>query len=446
VIAAAPSGSRAKTRRPPSRDEDGDTKGGGGHGAGAGAEHVIVLGAGVVGVATAYALARQGARVTLVDRLAAPALGTSYANGAQLSYAYSDALGTPALLKKLPSLIFGADPLFAVHPAFDVDMVRWGLRFIRESSALRSQRNTLATLELALESQQALHDLLGVHPLSFGYAAAGKMHLYYGREALAQAEAGVALKRMHGVEQHVLGVDEAVKLEPALRGADGLSGVVYSPKDEVGDPHLFCVALAKLLEEHYSVQSRFGFDVSQIALRSDGVTLCARDGERLNADQLVVATGADAKALLKPLGVEAPILPMKGYSFTAAPGPEAPTVSLTDTLRKLVFCNLNGRIRVAGGAELGARTAAIDEARLSTLVKQAKAALAGACDYQVLDSHWAGLRPMTAPSTPIIAKPKPRLIVNIGHGMLGWTLAMGAGERAAALTLKEDAKLSSSQL
>lgn len=400
---------------------------------------VLVLGAGVVGVTTAYALARRGLSVTLCDRADQPAQGASFANGAQLSYAYSDPLASPNLLRKLPSLMFGADPLFKVQPSLDVEMVNWGLKFLQACDAAAFRRGVVATLTLALESQRAMHHLLAAHRLRFGHAVSGKMHLYYDRNAMAVAERIVALKQSHGARQQVLSVAEAVALEPALAGASGLVGAVHSPEDEVGDPLRFCIALQDLMIQRFSVRVRFGFEAAGVDIRPDHVRVRTGDGRTLAARRLVVAVGPEAGAFLRRLGLRLPILPMKGYSFTAPPGPGAPLISLTDTSRKIVFCNLAGEIRIAGVAELGVSDPHVDKSRLIDLVEAARASLPEAADYQRRNQGWAGLRPMTPTSLPIIRRVAPRIIVNGGHGMLGWTLAMGSAERAAGLVLQDAA-------
>jgi D-amino-acid dehydrogenase len=396
---------------------------------------VVVAGAGVVGVATAYAMARRGLSVALVDRNPGPALGASYANGAQLSYAYSDALGSPALLRKLPSLALGADPLFRLKGAFDVGLIDWGLRFLAASTSAGHKASTLATLKLGLESQRALHGLLERHPIAFDHLAAGKMHLYFDPESLASAGQTVALKRRHGAVQEVLAAAEAIAIEPALAGAKGLVGVVYSPEDEVGDPHRFSEQLIEVLRRDYGVRTLFNVDVRDAEFAADAVTLIGSRGDRVTGRTLVVALGVEAKGFLARQGVRVPLLPMKGYSFTASAGARAPQVSITDTTRKLVFCQLAGKIRVAGVAELGSRDLSVQPERLTALVASACESLPDAADYSGVTSGWAGLRPMTPSSVPIIARPRERLIINVGHGMLGWTLAMGSAERAAALLL-----------
>jgi D-amino-acid dehydrogenase len=400
---------------------------------------VVVAGAGVVGVATAYALARRGLAVALVDRASQPAQGASFANGAQLSYAYSDALGSPALVRKLPSLALGADPLFRLTGAFDPGLIAWGLKFLGASTAAGHRRGTLAALKLALESQAAMHALLVRHPLSFGHTVAGKMHLHFDAGSLAAAARMVEEKRRHGAVQEVLSPQEAIGIEPAIAGARRLAGVIYSPQDEVGDPHRFSQGLVEVLVRDYGVRAFFGVDLLDAELSSETATLIGREGVRIAGRHLVVALGVEARAFLARLGVEVPILPMKGYSFTAPPGRAAPRVSITDTARKLVFCQLSGQIRVAGVAELGEGDVRMRPERLAALIATARESLPEAAEFAAAGAGWSGLRPMTPSSIPIIARPRDRLIVNVGHGALGWTLAMGAAERAAALVTGERA-------
>ena len=396
----------------------------------------LVLGAGVVGVATAYALARRGVAVTIVDRAVEAGRGTSFANGAQLSYAYTDALASPALLRRLPALLMMADPAFRLRPSIDPEFVRWGLEFLRNCSADRFLANSLAGLRLALESRAAMHALLERHPLEFGHTVAGKLHLYESEAALDAAARLVEAKRQAGAEQEVLSPAEAVSVEPALGSiAHRLSGAIYSPQEEVGDPHLFCNALLGSLEADYGVETSLGASVSNLDL-SGGEPVAVIDGQRVQARHIILCTGVDTPALLKGTGIPAPIWPMKGYSVTAPLGAAAPAVSITDVARKLVFCRLSGRMRIAGLADLGTRNLAIDPRRLETLLASARSALPDAADYDRLESSWAGLRPMTPSSLPVIRKARPGLVLNVGHGALGWTYAMGAGERAAALVLE----------
>ena len=403
------------------------------HGGLHGRADAIVLGAGVVGITTAWALLDAGLSVCLVDRADGPARGTSFANGAQLSYAYTDALASPALLRKIPALALGLDPLFRLKPGTDLGLYSWLIAFLRNMTGARFERSTLAVLQLALESQQEMGALLSRHAMAFDHGVPGKMHLHYSGQALSAAERTMGVKRAMGVEQAILTRDEAIGLEPALAQVDGLEGVVHSPHDAVGDAHRFSEEMLALCAARDGFQSRFGFDVAGVE-RSDadaGCILPGQDGTTVSGSRLVLCGGAESAKLAQQLGLRLPIQPMKGYSFTARPGPDAPRVSLTDTKRKIVFCRLGDRMRVAGLADLGVRSAEIDPARIAVLRRLAEEAMPGAIAPGSVEAEWAGLRPMTPNSAPIIRWVDAGLGLNVGHGMLGWTLALGSARRLA---------------
>ena len=183
----------------------------------------------------------------------------------------------------------------------------------------------------------------------------------------------------------------------------------------------------------YGVQVRLATEVESWNADSDTAMVTTKAGETIKADQLVICAGMDAAKLLKKHGLGSSLMPMKGYSFTADPGQASPRMSITDVSRKVVFCPLDGAIRVAGLAELGARDTIVDQRQLAALVSTASGVLPRAADYAASYQGWAGIRPMTANALPIIRKIAPRVTINVGHGMLGWTYAMGSAERAARL-------------
>ncbi|MCJ2188998.1 FAD-dependent oxidoreductase [Novosphingobium beihaiensis] len=410
---------------------------------------VAVLGAGVVGVCTAYALARRGLSVAIVERREEPGLGTSHANGAQLSYAYADALAQPSLWRKMPGMLAGLDPSFRLHLSPDPGFLRWGLAFLRNCTKKRFAEKTRAALQLGLESQAAMARLRARHPFPFAHACPGKMHIFRDAATLARASETAAIKRDAGFEQHVLGAAEACAIEPALADAGDFAGALWSPAEEVGDPYLFCRGLLDVLLRDYDVQAHFGFTAGAPLHAGDSIVIpqaATRTDERRNrrivARKLVVCLGIDAPGYLAPLGIRAPVQPMKGYSFTAPPGGHAPQVSLTDTARKIVFCRLGGKMRIAGLAELGVRDLRVDPARLHTLIEAARTAMPRAARYGEAEDGWAGLRPMSPDSVPIVRRAAGNVFLNIGHGMLGWTLAAGSGERVAELVTACDPTMS----
>ncbi|WP_300973726.1 FAD-dependent oxidoreductase [Sphingomonas sp. LHG3406-1] len=395
----------------------------------------IVVGAGVVGVATAEALHRRGLAVTLVDRRSGPGEGASFANGAQLSWSYTDALASPSLLKRLPGVLAATDPAFRVRLRPDPDYIRWCLAFLRNCTAARFAANSLAGLQLALRSRLAMAALLERVPLPFDHAVPGKLLLHEDPHAFLAAAEHAARKADAGMDVRAVSVADAVAIEPALEGiAARLVGAIHAPGDAVGDAHLFCAGLTERLGAQ-GLETRFGIAVSRI---EQGATpaLVLADGERLAARHIILCTGPDAPALLRPLRWRVPIVPVRGHSITAAQGPAAPHISITDVSRKLVFCRLGDQIRIAGQADVGFATTKVDQARLRTLLADARDSLPDAADFQGPLQPWAGLRPVTPDSLPIVQRRGP-VTVNIGHGALGWTYAMATADQAARLVTGE---------
>jgi D-amino-acid dehydrogenase len=328
-------------------------------------------------------------------------------------------------------LALGLDPVFRLSPSFDAGLYPWLARFLRNMTARRCARNTLKVLELALESNAAMQALLALHPIAFDHGMPGKMHLHYRPATLAAAAAGVALKQRHGVTQAILGAREAIAIEPALAQVEGLAGVVHAPDDAIGDAQKFSAGLLDVCHRELAVTARFGFAVEALKRVGGRWRITAATGETLESARIVLCAGVQSRAIARKIGLALAVQPMKGYSFTAPAGADAPRVSITDTARKLVFCALGGRMRVAGLAELGNASTAIVPARAGLLRDLAQQAMPGAADYDHITSQWAGLRPMTPDSQPIVRWVDPGLGLNLGHGMLGWTLAMGSAARMA---------------
>ncbi|HSX55589.1 MAG TPA: FAD-dependent oxidoreductase [Sphingomonas sp.] len=396
-------------------------------------EEIIVLGAGVVGMATALTLADRGHRVTVVDGARGPGLGTSFANGAQLSFAYTDALASPGVLGQIPRILLGLDPALRVRPHLDPDFLRWGIAFLRNCGAGAFHRNTLAGLALAAESRNALQMLTERHALDYGLSVPGKIHIYRSAASFDAAQAMVALKRDAGITQTLLDPDAAVALEPMLAPVrDEIAGALHTPDEAVGDPHRFCTAAHEALLRAGG-SSMFDLPVDRIETNGGAPAIVTKCGSRVPADRIILAAGPGAPRLARGLGVRLPVQPMKGYSVTAPTGAAAPAASITDVANRVVFARLGNRMRIAGLAELGQRETRVEPKRVRALVDSARAALPQAADYDQIESSWAGLRPMTPDSLPVTRTIAPGVIANTGHGGLGWTYAAGSAERVARI-------------
>lgn len=397
--------------------------------------HVVVLGAGVVGVTTAYYLSERGYRVTVIDRAGHVASGASEGNGGQLSYSFTDAMASPALLSKLPGILAGRDPAFHVAASLDSRLIRWGLSFLGQCTNRQARHNTLAVLDMALRSKLHMQALLERVPLEFSFCKAGKLVMIGHRDHMVAANEMCAIKRDRGCQVRTISMDEAIEIEPALKHMEnGYAGAIYSADDEAGDALEFTEKLAQWLVSNREVSFNFNTCVQRIVIDGKQMTSVETDQATFRPDAVVVCMGARSSQILKTAGVKANIYPVRGYSLTLPPGEQSNLVSLSDLKNKIVFSRLGGRIRIAGFADfVGFRTSG-DNARAEQLLQVARQIAPDIADYGALSKHqWGGFRPMTPDSRPIVgATAVDRLYVNSGHGMLGWTLACVSGHEAAA--------------
>lgn len=397
------------------------------------ARTAIIIGAGVIGVTTAYALAKAGWKVTLVDREGGPAMVTSRSNGAQLSYCFTDALGSPSIFAALPQLLSGKGGV-SIGKSLRPDYLRWLARFAGNCTSARFRLNTLALLDLAHQSRIAMDELCQRHEIDFAHRVAGKIQLLYSEKDRQIAQSVMALKQQAGCAQNMLERAELEELDPALHDLDDdVVAAVSTPSEVVGDPLLFCQSLLGILKAEYGVLTRFNTDVSAVEDNGQSAKVHLQGGEVLSSDTIVLAAANGSNALLAPLGQSLSVQPMKGYSFEMPTSNGSPQISVTDGKRRLVFTNLGGRMRVAGIAELGETSLAIDEGRIEWLMQSAQDCLPNAGNYSQANGFWSGLRPTTPNSQPIIKRASKVLAINTGHGSLGWTLAMGSASRLAAL-------------
>ena len=399
---------------------------------------VVILGAGVVGTASAWYLARAGHEVTVLDRQAEAALETSFANGGQISVSHAQPWANPTAPLKVLQWLGREDAPLLFRPRADLDQWLWGARFLIECLPGRTRRNTEAAFALASYSRDCLGELRRETGISYDQSERGVLHIYTERGLFEHAHSEVALLRARGLEVAIKSADECVAIEPALGHARAkLYGGAYAASDESGDAHMFTQRLAALARQQ-GVHFRFNVSVTRIELDAGRVSRVVIDDEvgieeSIRADAFVVALGSYSRSLLRGIGIPLSIYPVKGYSITIAlePEDEAPTVSLTDHARKIVISRLGDRLRVAGTAELAGYDTEINEIRCDVLVKRCfelfpKAGKPEAAQY------WTGLRPATPSNLPIIGRTRfPNLYLNTGHGTLGWTMACGAGRALA---------------
>jgi D-amino-acid dehydrogenase len=393
---------------------------------------IAVLGAGVVGVATALALAENGYAVTLVDQREYPGLGTSRRNAAQLSYAYVDAMGSPSMLKQSPSILLGLEKGIRFRLIPSIYNLNWLNQFILQCTEQRFLDNTQSALALAQSSRAKMAAWFERYGMSFNQSAIGKLQLVASQSALDAAEKLVSLKNQFGFDTKILGAESARALDPAVAQFKGeLAGAIFTPSDAVGDPYLFCQqALEAFLKLSPENQFISGATIEGIAESNGQITEIATSKGKVVADGFVFALGVGTKKFSKMLGVKTPIVPVAGYSLTLDRGEVPPTHSITDAAGKFVVCPLGDKIRVAGFADIGVSRTAPPKDRIEMLKAQLFERFPHAAKSHGDDAAWIGHRPMTPNSQPIIAQTKLRNgFVNAGHGSFGWTLAAGSAEK-----------------
>jgi D-amino-acid dehydrogenase len=399
---------------------------------------ILVLGAGVVGLCTAYRLARDGHEVTVADAEDGPGLGTSFANGGQLSYSYVAPLAGPGVLGKVPFWLLDPEGPLHFRPRPDPHQWSWLLAFIRACKATTAEQTTRRLLLLAYRSRELMRQTIAREPMEFDHALSGKLVVQPDAAALEGARRQMELQARWGSEQRLLSRDECLALEPSLAQiAHRIAGGIFTASEEAGDAYRFCEALHGVMQSsNHAVRFVWGATVRQLLRVSGRVAAAVTTKGVLEADAFVLALGNGARELARPLGIRLPIYPLKGYSLTLpiAKDRAAPRISVTDSARKVVYARLGNSLRVAGMADIVGPDKRFDERRLDLLVRQAREAFPEAARWDVLNP-WVGLRPATPTGLPVLgaSAAAPNLWLNVGQGALGFTLAMGCAEVTADL-------------
>jgi len=399
---------------------------------------VAVLGAGVVGVTSAWYLAEAGHEVTVVDRQPEPAMETSFANGGQISAGHAEPWAKPSVLPKMLHWLGREDAPMLFRPRLSWAQWQWGLRFLIECFPGRFERHAHDLAAIALYSRECLHELRERTGIEYERSGRGILHFCTDeRDFEALARHAESMRRV-GIFREAKTAAECVALEPALNEArTPVVGGVYSPKDESGDAHVFTQKLAELARGR-GVRFRLGTSVEAIETEGDrAARIRIRDAEPIEADAYVMSLGAYSPLLLAPLAIRIPVYPLKGYSVTIPLGPEqmaaAPAVSLTDEAAKVVISRLGNRLRAAGTAELDGYNTSVNAVRCDAIIRRLQD-LFPRLDIAAPPECWAGLRPATPDNVPLIGRTRLRnLYLNTGHGTLGWTLACGSGRLLADL-------------
>jgi D-amino-acid dehydrogenase len=401
---------------------------------------VVVLGAGLLGVTSAYFLRQLGHEVVVIDRQASAAAETSFANGGQISVSHAEPWANPSAPIKVLKWLGKEDAPLLFRLRADMRQWLWGLQFMRECTPARTRHNIEQIVRLGTYSRDTLQQLRRDTGLQYDQRTQGILHFYTSQREFEAAEAPAAQMRELGCDRRVISADEAVRIEPALAHMRAqLAGATYTAEDESGDANRFARELVALCERDGVV---FRMSHTITALRTEGgridhVEATDHEGrfQRVRGDAYVVAMGSLSPLLVKPLGIALPIYPAKGYSVTmpVLDASKAHQVSLTDDEYKLVFSRLGNRLRIAGTAELNGYDRDLNRVRCEAIVRRVQELFPGAGDASQAQ-FWTGLRPATPSNVPIIGASKlPNLFLNTGHGTLGWTHACGSGKSIARI-------------
>jgi D-amino-acid dehydrogenase len=399
---------------------------------------VIVLGAGVVGTASAWYLARAGHEVTVVERQGAAGLETSFANGGQISVSHAEPWANPDAPGKIWEWLGREDAPLLFRLRGDGRQWAWGLRFLVECLPFRTRENIRQILALSLYSRAQLQLLRRDTGIQYDQLTRGILHFYTDEEEFERAAEQATLMRQYGCERDIKTAAECIAIEPALRhAAERIVGGTYTATDESGDARKFTQALAQLAAGQ-GVRFLYGRSIKRLEAerrRILSVVLADAEGgdDRISADAYVVALGSYSPLVLRSVGISIPVYPLKGYSITVPleAGDEAPTVSLTDDSHKLVFSRLGERLRVAGTAELNGYNTDVNDVRCQAIVRRTFDLFPSA-GHPERAEFWTGLRPATPSNVPVVGRTRyANLFLNTGHGTLGWTMACGSGRAIA---------------
>ncbi len=405
---------------------------------------VLVLGSGVIGVTTAYYLARAGYEVTVVDRQPAAAMETSFANAGQVSPGYASPWAAPGVpLKAIKWLLQRHAPL-AIKMTADVGQYLWMAQMLRNCTQSRYAVNKERMVRLSEYSRDCLNELRVETGIAYEGRSLGTTQLFRTQEQLDNAAKDIAVLEQAGVPYEVLDREGIARVEPALASVSNiLSGALRLPNDQTGDCQLFTTRLAEMCVK-MGVEFRFGQLIESIDFAGDRINGVRVNGNLETADRYVLALGSYSPQLLKPLGIRAPVYPLKGYSLTVpiTDPAMAPTSTILDETYKVAITRFDNRIRVGGMAEIAGFDLSLNPRRRETLEMIVNDLYPRGGDLTQA-GFWTGLRPTTPDGTPIVgATPYRNLFLNTGHGTLGWTMACGSGRLLADLIARRQPQIS----
>ncbi|MFC3061466.1 D-amino acid dehydrogenase [Paenirhodobacter populi] len=390
---------------------------------------VVILGSGVVGVTSAWYLAKAGHEVTVIDREPGPALETSFANAGQVSPGYSAPWAAPGIPLKALKWMFQKHAPLVINLTPDMKKLGWMARMLMNCTAEAYAVNKSRMVRIAEYSRDCLRDMRAETGITYDDRQQGTLQIFRHAYQVEAAAKDIAVLKADGVPFEVYDADGCVALEPGLKAFKGqIAGALRLPGDETGDCFKFTNRLRDLAIEK-GVTFRWNTAIDALETEGGRIVAARSGAERITADAFVVAFGSYSPMLVKPLGINLPIYPLKGYSLTVpiTDFDHAPISTVMDETYKVAITRLGDRIRVGGLAEINGFNLDLTPKRRATLDKSLTDLFGGACD-PAQAQFWCGLRPMTPDGTPIIGRTQyGNLFLNTGHGTLGWTMSAGSG-------------------
>lgn len=395
--------------------------------------HIVVLGAGIVGVTTAYQLLKDGHRVTVIERAAAPAQFTSFANAGLVAPGHAYAWGSPAAPKMMLRSLIRNDQAIRFKPRLSVRQWRWAAAFLGECSAARAKANTQIKARLCRYSQSLLDDVVAETGVAYAGQSNGLLYFYRQPEKLAAATQKADILRGQGLAIHQLTRDEVVATDPGLATAGhAIAGGLFAPTDASGDAHLFATGLAAACTK-MGCRFLYETDITGLRQRAGSIQATVTSNGDIVADAFVLCLGVYSPFLVESLGLSLPVYPVKGYSVTVAAADldAAPTMGGVDEENLLAYCPMDERLRLTATAEITGYSTQHKPADFTVMLGKARELFGNKLGASGID-YWAGLRPMTPTGLPIVDRaPIDNLFLNTGHGHMGWTMANGCARMIA---------------
>jgi len=396
---------------------------------------VVVLGAGVIGVTTAYYLAKAGHEVTVVDRQPGPALETSFANAGEVSPGYASPWAGPGIPRKAIKWLLMRHPPLILRPMLDPAMIAWVAQTLLNCNRKSYAINKARMVRIAEYSRDVLKALRAETGITYDERMQGTLQLFRTQKQVDDAHKDTEVLAQYGVAYEVLDRAGCVVAEPGLgKSAATIAGGLRLPGDETGDCHVFTGKLATMAAD-LGVAFRFDTTIDGLDVAGGRVAAARTSAGTLAADAFVLALGSFSPLLARTLGLSLPIYPVKGYSITAPVVDQAtaPVSTVLDESYKIALTRLGTRVRVGGMAELSGYNRRLSDHRRDTLAYCVDELFPGGSDTSRA-TFWTGMRPMTPDGTPILGRGKlENLYINSGHGTLGWTMACGSGRVIADL-------------